>query len=50
MTAILKEDLPELTELNRTISPALDRIVRHCHGKNPGQHFQSVRTRRQQYS
>jgi eukaryotic-like serine/threonine-protein kinase len=43
MTAILKEDLPELTEMNRGISPALDRIVRHCLEKNPDQRFQSAR-------
>ncbi len=43
MTAILKEDLPELTEMNRSISPALDRIVRHCLEKNPDQRFQSAR-------
>jgi len=43
MTAILKEDLPELTDLNRSISPGLDRIVRHCLEKNPDQRFQSAR-------
>ena len=43
MTAILKEDPPELTETNRNISPALDRIVRHCLEKNPDQRFQSAR-------
>src|SRR5579863_2841316 len=43
MTAILKEDPPELTEINRGISPALDRIVRHCLEKNPDQRFQSAR-------
>jgi len=43
MTAILKEDPPELTEMNRTISPAIDRIVRHCLEKNPEQRFQSAR-------
>jgi eukaryotic-like serine/threonine-protein kinase len=43
MTAILKEDPPEITELNRNISPALDRIVRHCLEKNPDQRFQSAR-------
>jgi eukaryotic-like serine/threonine-protein kinase len=43
MTAILKEDPPELTELNRTISPALERIARHCLEKNPEQRFQSAR-------
>src|ERR1700757_954076 len=40
MTAILKEDPPELTEMNRSISPALDRIVGHCLEKNPDQRFQ----------
>jgi predicted Ser/Thr protein kinase len=43
MTAILKEDPPELTELNRSISPSLDRIVRHCMEKSPEQRFQSAR-------
>ncbi len=43
MSAILKEDPPELTETNRTISPALDRIVRHCLEKNPAERFQSAR-------
>jgi len=43
MTAILKEDPPELIETNRNISPALDRIVRHCLEKSPEQRFQSAR-------
>ena len=43
MSAILKEDPPELTETNRNISPALDRIVRHCLEKNPAERFQSAR-------
>ena len=43
MTAILKEDPPELTEMNRSISPALDRIARHCLEKSPEQRFQSAR-------
>ena len=43
MTAILKEDPPELTQLNRNISPALERIARHCLEKNPEQRFQSAR-------
>ena len=30
MSAILKEEPPELAEARRNISPALDRIVRHC--------------------
>src|SRR5689334_6113830 len=43
MSAILKEDVPELTETNRTVSPALDRIVRHCLEKSPAERFQSAR-------
>ena len=43
MTAILKADPPELTELNRNISPALERIARHCLEKSPDQRFQSAR-------
>ena len=43
MTAILKEDPPELTELNPNLSPALERIVRHCLEKNADQRFQSAR-------
>ncbi len=30
MSAILKEDPPELNETNRNVSPALERIVQHC--------------------
>ena len=30
MSAILKDDPPELTETNRAISPAIERIVGHC--------------------
>ncbi len=43
MSAILKQDPPELTEINRTVPPALERIVRHCLEKNPEERFQSVR-------
>lgn len=43
MSAILKEDVPELTETNRNVSPALDRIVRHCLEKSPAERFQSAR-------
>jgi serine/threonine protein kinase len=43
MSAILKEDPPDLSETNRNIPPALERIVRHCLEKNPGERFQSAR-------
>ncbi len=43
MTAILKEDPPELMESGRQIPPGLDRIVRHCLEKSPAQRFQSAR-------
>lgn len=43
MSAILKEDPPDLIETNRSISPALERIVRHCLEKNPAQRFHSAR-------
>jgi Tol biopolymer transport system component len=43
MSAILKEDPPDLTETNRNISPALERIVRHCLEKSPAERFQSAR-------
>lgn len=42
MSAILKEDPPELTETNRNVSPALDRIIQHCLEKNPEQRFHSA--------
>jgi dipeptidyl aminopeptidase/acylaminoacyl peptidase len=43
MSAILKEDPSDLTETNRNVSPALERIVRHCLEKNPAERFQSAR-------
>jgi dipeptidyl aminopeptidase/acylaminoacyl peptidase len=42
LSAILKEDPPELTATNRAIPPALDRIVRHSLEKEPQQRFQSA--------
>ena len=43
MSAILKEDPPELTKDNAAISPALEQGVRHCLEKNPEERFQSAR-------
>jgi eukaryotic-like serine/threonine-protein kinase len=43
MSAILKEDPPDLSETNRNISSSLERIVRHCLEKNPAERFQSAR-------
>jgi TolB-like protein len=43
MAAILKEEPRELSESGKNISPALDRIVRHCMEKNVEQRFQSTR-------
>jgi Tol biopolymer transport system component len=43
MNAILKEDPPELSDTNRSLPPALDRIVGHCLEKNPEERFQSAR-------
>jgi Tol biopolymer transport system component len=43
MSSILKEDPPDLTETNRNVSPALERIVQHCLEKNPEARFHSAR-------
>src|ERR1700689_1990189 len=42
MSAILKEDPPDLAETDRNVSPALERVVRHCLEKNPAERFQSA--------
>ena len=42
MSAILKEEPAELSETNRNISPALERIVHHCLEKNPESRFHSA--------
>src|ERR1700682_5366773 len=39
ISAILKEDPPDLSATNRQIPPGLDRIVRHCLEKDPEQRF-----------
>ena len=43
MTAVLKDDPPELSDPVRLVSPALERIVRRCLEKDPEQRFQSAR-------
>ncbi len=42
MTAILREEPPELSRDGRPLPPALDRIVRHCLEKSPQERFQSA--------
>jgi Tol biopolymer transport system component len=42
MSAILKEDPPDLSVTNQGIAPGLERIVRHCLEKNPEQRFHSA--------
>jgi Tol biopolymer transport system component/tRNA A-37 threonylcarbamoyl transferase component Bud32 len=43
MTAILKEDPPEVSDPGHPVSPALDRIVRRCLEKSAEQRFQSAK-------
>src|SRR5437588_10285789 len=35
MSAILKEDPPDLSDTNQNVSPALGRLVNHCLEKDP---------------
>ena len=43
MSAILKEDPPDPSSINRNIPAALERIIRHSLEKNPEERFQSAR-------
>ena len=43
MSAILREDPPDLSETNKNINPALERVVNHCLEKNPEERFHSAR-------
>jgi serine/threonine protein kinase len=43
MTAVLKDDPPELSNSARSVSPTLERIVRRCLEKSADQRFQSAR-------
>src|SRR5215813_11315533 len=42
MSAILREDPPELSQTNQNLPPGLERIVRHCLEKNPERRFYSA--------
>jgi eukaryotic-like serine/threonine-protein kinase len=42
MSAILREEPPDLSVTNQSISPGVDRIVRHCLEKSPEQRFRSA--------
>ncbi len=42
MSAILKEEVPEISETARNVPPGLERIVHHCLEKHPTQRFQSA--------
>ncbi len=43
MSAILKEEPPDISESGRNIPVALDHIVRHCLEKDPNNRFQGAR-------
>jgi len=43
MSAILRDEPPELSEPGRNVSPALDRVVRHCLEKDRSNRFQSAK-------
>lgn len=42
MSAVLREDPPDLSETNQRISPGLQRLVQHCLEKNPEERFHSA--------
>jgi serine/threonine protein kinase len=43
MSAILREEPPDLSATNHNVSPALERLVDHCLEKNPDERFHSAR-------
>jgi len=43
MTAILREDPPEMSDGSHPVPPALDEVIRHCLEKRPEERFQSAR-------
>ena len=42
MSAILREEPPDLSATNKNVAPGLDRVVRHCLEKNPEERFHSA--------
>ena len=42
IAAIMRDEPPELTQSGRNVSPALDRIVKHCLEKDRSRRFQSA--------
>ncbi|HWS90074.1 MAG TPA: protein kinase [Pyrinomonadaceae bacterium] len=42
LSAVLREDPPALSESNRNVSPALERLVLHCLEKDPAARFHSA--------
>src|SRR2546425_2829945 len=42
MSAILRQDPPELSGTNQNVNPALERVVQHCLEKNPEERFHSA--------
>ncbi|MDQ6891760.1 MAG: serine/threonine-protein kinase [Acidobacteriota bacterium] len=43
ISAILREEPPDLSATNKLVQPGLERIVRHCLEKNPEERFYSAR-------
>jgi Tol biopolymer transport system component len=43
LTAILREEVPDILDANRMVPPALARLVAHCLEKQPSERFQSPR-------
>src|SRR3954471_11723500 len=42
MSAILREEPPDLSATNRSVQPGLERVVRHCLEKSPAERFHSA--------
>ena len=42
MSAILNDEVPSIGQISPEISPAMERVIRRCMEKDPGQRFQSA--------